>query len=1397
MQPKLKKVLTFLLCFLLCFEQSGFAQMAGQLDISAHLAGLRNAFAPDIFRPLHLRYLSYNPLENNFQLFLDKGSLKNPNPQELEDTTKTLLNYFFIGITLPNDTFWVNLRPDAEDKIIDDRLAQTDVGKIMLETDLQLKKDTAKFTSPETSEGREYWDKLYKKAEEIFGSSSITIPTLTRPWIVPDEIIISETPDSGYIYKATLKVMLEQDYLKGSAVYSFKDERLKELNEYSSQLIREIIIPRLTKEINSSKRYASLRQVYYSLIMAQWFKTKFQGEQGKYYELINSRNLQNLNSKEPWSKTFYFKEYQKSFQQGEYNIQEPVYTPTGQVIRSYFSGGMQIMPKVFPQSVGQEIFDSETGTHINRIPRASSSLVKPNTVIDLEAQTTDTIGELGEVRIERKATDTYISKSSSPVEPSKQKALSQLNQFTDAIRQGKYQQGAVVNLRNLPPGVEVILVGDLHSRLDNLKKILNENNNLSKIQRGEAILVILGDAVHSEHALAKMDSSVEIIQFIMDLKIQNPDNVYYVLGNHDYFSPLFSKGDVMQGMVYRDKLKELYGEDYIAAYENFIKVSPLMVMGNGFIAIHGGPIKGASLGEIQNVDVADERNPIVHQAEWGRYNDSRSPSPYYDRDVREFLESMGQPEAQLIVGHSPRRDGNWHWQLLPNHHIIFAGHDRAGYAVVQNGNVNFIEVTGDSAQLELGKNQGEEKIPIKDELVPKPEQLKQTGAIDLKLQQRVEINYSESGSIHIVLAPGTRSEVKLGVYNYEDLPARSKNLGLNPKVGYFIVEESSGIPLESVGFKGLRDGETVDIGRNNPGRFTLNMLISRNHIRIQRRGNAIILEDLNPTNGTIIELNESQGQSFDKPEGDVQDKFGSEKKDNFINNVAGEIRDALESGDIRTVVYLMERVIVHNQPKAKPDSNVIDSAVKDTAQYLENKIGSTDKIREMTLEEFIEAIGVFEVDIGIGMFTLDGASAELVKRVRELAGGADILWDKVQEATRYMAPESIPLIVWLFHPSVQKEGIYYSPAAYRELGISSTKSVFFHELLEKKFVERGAIDSDFYYFFKHAHPRILEEELKFASEIGESETRIKAWRGQIEKIKDLIKLDPKKEIGEEYIRHIEKVLNLWGVSPQDESSSKPSEPNIKVLGGQRSGGTLNTVFTGNVWITAGSFAYKISVVGDTIYFQRYEKDKVNPVGRVHTMSLGQEIQVGREIGDYRLPGDEFLSRKHLIVKISGKERDKFSLFVEDLNSLNGTIVEWNNASSSPISISDDTKMGGIDFRSLPIVTQAIGNLSANISSSSLHNLVSINLNEEWLQIERMASSGIIPSSERIKEYIQTSCAQDNITQDRDKILLCISDILRLEEERCDHTNPTLRDILVVLESMSNTQELRQVFLGNG
>ncbi len=368
MSQSLSKILSLFLSFCLIFEHIAFAQ---SIDLSHYFANSgKPIFQGDKFRPLHLRYLGYDNLSQDFKILLDKGDTKKEdleNKTYIEENTQTLLKYFFIGLVLPNEKFWVNLRPDSPDNILDSDLEKTDIGRIFLEADLQLKKDTASFTSPQNSKGKAYWDKLYKKARELFGNENITIPTLTRPWIVPKEIIIREAPDNAYIYKATLKVMLEEDYLSsrqsavsglgskggGYTQYEFKDSRLKELNQYSTQLIKETIIPKLTYEINTSKRYAPLRQVYYSLILAQWFKQKY-GSPGSiratgisapvnsYIDLIDSGNLTNLISIQPYDKQAYFKQYQKSFAEGEYNLREPVYSPQGQSVRRYMSGGMRM-----------------------------------------------------------------------------------------------------------------------------------------------------------------------------------------------------------------------------------------------------------------------------------------------------------------------------------------------------------------------------------------------------------------------------------------------------------------------------------------------------------------------------------------------------------------------------------------------------------------------------------------------------------------------------------------------------------------------------------------------------------------------------------------------------------------------------------------------------------------------------------------------------------------------------------------------------------------------------------------------------------------------------------------------------------------------------------------------
>jgi hypothetical protein len=121
--------------------------------------------------------------------------------------------------------------------------------------------------------------------------------------------------------------------------------------------------------------------------------------------------------------------------------------------------------------------------------------------------------------------------------------------------------------------------------------------------------------------------------------------------------------------------------------------------------------------------------------------------------------------------------------------------------------------------------------------------------------------------------------------------------------------------------------------------------------------------------------------------------------------------------------------------------------------------------------------------------------------------------------------------------------------------------------------------------------------------------------------------------------------------------------------------------------------------------------------------------------------------------------------------------------------------GGIDFRSFPIVIRSMDSLKANIKAIPQSSLQRINLTQEWSDIERLINSGITPSVERLKDYLAASCFKGKLDSDMEKIASCISDILRMEEERCGLTDPTLKDILVVLGSGRSGEELKIAFNG--
>jgi len=320
------------------------------------------------------------------------------------------------------------------------------------------------------------------------------------------------------------------------------------------------------------------------------------------------------------------------------------------------------------------------------------------------------------------------------------KAHRQIEEFLEAMRQGMaenggYQSAAVVDLRGLADK-KVIFVGDMHGYGGILERVLEREN----MEDENTLLILMGDAVHreDEQDWPEMDSSIRQVQKAMELKIRYPRRVYYLLGNHDrptltvkvnlhHRKDLLHKGRPYEiGKAYFEKLQERYGSEYVEKYRKFLTQSPLLVIGDGWAAVHAGPIAGATLDQIRDANVASilgplkEMDPIVDQAVNGR--------EYYIDSVKEFLQNLGLPQgSRLVTSHYHLRTTWWYRKLLaftqdPDWvdvvHNIYAG-DRSrfgrwGYARTQNGAlelVKFIDGEPEGGGIERYPTPGDLKNP--------------------------------------------------------------------------------------------------------------------------------------------------------------------------------------------------------------------------------------------------------------------------------------------------------------------------------------------------------------------------------------------------------------------------------------------------------------------------------------------------------------------------------------------------------------------------------------------------------------------------------------------------------------------------------------------------------------
>lgn len=340
--------------------------------VTVDLLRVKNSFAKSMGLPAPTEVIHAS---GEFSLPMLKGMKLDPNdPLNIEflvdcadkkdisqEESQRLINYFLAALTMPKDDLWVNLSPYEKDRIISDELAFTDMGRDLLAQDYLLKQLSSSLTHPKTLLGENYWNQ-YNKSIHVED-------TFNKVWITPDRMEVNEQAGLVLVSKASLKVQTEKDYLATKINKSVPDREPSTSDAYAT------IVAELTNEVNEGKHFAKLRQIYYSTILAQWFKQKFMNTFYKQYidqKIVSGIDTESVEIREKiWSL------YCQSFNKGTYNVSRKL----GENKRQQFSSGGVVL-------TGDGIKENKgiSSPLINKIFSGPKKILKPLFKVDKKRQ---------------------------------------------------------------------------------------------------------------------------------------------------------------------------------------------------------------------------------------------------------------------------------------------------------------------------------------------------------------------------------------------------------------------------------------------------------------------------------------------------------------------------------------------------------------------------------------------------------------------------------------------------------------------------------------------------------------------------------------------------------------------------------------------------------------------------------------------------------------------------------------------------------------------------------------------------------------------------------------------------------------------------------------------------
>jgi len=210
-------------------------------------------------------------------------------------------------------------------------------------------------------------------------------------------------------------------------------------------------------------------------------------------------------------------------------------------------------------------------------------------------------------------------------------------EIKELLNKAERQFASETKLITLESGT-LIFVGDTHGDLEATEKIIH------RYLKAENKLVFLGDYVDRGPA------SLENINFLLGQKIEHPDSLYLLMGNHEGHAVVsFHPANFWEGLD--TELRQRYSE--------VLSKLPLAVStSNGIIALHGALPDVSGLEDIRRIKLGSTK---WHQITWGDWQEREGKSlgidPYTGRPqfgqgwFEEIMSRLGK--KVLIRSHQP------------------------------------------------------------------------------------------------------------------------------------------------------------------------------------------------------------------------------------------------------------------------------------------------------------------------------------------------------------------------------------------------------------------------------------------------------------------------------------------------------------------------------------------------------------------------------------------------------------------------------------------------------------------------------------------------------------------------------------------------------------------------